>query len=103
MSPVTILISGATGKQGRAVITALLRAQTDAQILALTRSADSPSVKDLAKNHNVKIVEGSFDDPADVLVKAGTVDQFFLMTTPTSFSAEGASDEERQGKASCCR
>lgn len=96
----TILITGATGKQGGAVLAALLRAKTDSQILALTRSASSPAAKRLAENANVTVVEGSFEDAEGLFRKAGKVDQFFLMTTPSAFTEKGAEDEEKQGKVS---
>ena len=94
----TILVSGATGKQGGAVIAALLRAHADAQIVALTRSKDSAGARKLAEHPNVRIVEGTFDHPSELFDRAGKVDQFFLMTTPSSFDEKGTKDEERQGK-----
>ncbi len=96
----TILVSGATGKQGGAVIAALLRNQSDSQIVALTRSKDSAAAKKLAELPNVRIVEGTFDDPNGLFAKAGKVDQFFLMTTPSSFDEKGTKVEEQQGKVS---
>lgn len=64
----TILVTGATGKQGGAVIDALLSADPDGStftILALTRNASSPSATRLlskAPHGNLKLVQGNLDD-----------------------------------------
>ncbi|KAI0004842.1 NAD(P)-binding protein [Xylariaceae sp. FL0662B] len=60
----TILVTGATGKQGSAVINALLSRKADAFIiLAVTRDASSPKAKRLAsKSPSVKLVQGNLDD-----------------------------------------
>jgi hypothetical protein len=94
-SPSTILVTGATGQQGGAVIRALLRAGADVRILALTRSKDSAGTKKLAEHAEVEVVEGTFDDPEAVFDKAGEVDQLFLMST---FFDKGTEGEERQAK-----
>jgi uncharacterized protein YbjT (DUF2867 family) len=60
----TILVTGATGKQGGAVIDALV-SQPDQSytILAVTRDANSSSAqKLLKKSSSVKLVEGNLDD-----------------------------------------
>lgn len=58
-----LLITGATGKQGGAVIDALLaRRPSDFLLLAVTRNAQSASAKRLAaKSPSVKLVEGDLD------------------------------------------
>ncbi|KAJ0335904.1 hypothetical protein COL922a_008632 [Colletotrichum nupharicola] len=58
-----LLITGATGKQGGAVINALLARQpSDFLLLAVTRNAQSASAKSLAaKSKNIKLVEGDLD------------------------------------------
>lgn len=61
----TILVTGATGKQGGAVINALLKepATNSYNILAVTRDTNSGSAKKLAsKGSNVKVVQGNLDD-----------------------------------------
>lgn len=64
--PKRILITGATGNQGTAVINALLASpltQEPLQILALTRNTDSPKAKALvAKSSSVHLIKGDFDD-----------------------------------------
>jgi uncharacterized protein YbjT (DUF2867 family) len=60
----SILVAGATGKQGGAVVQALLASprRNDFTIYALTGSSDSPSAKKLAaKSENIKVVQGDMD------------------------------------------
>ncbi|GKU05739.1 family protein 1 [Fusarium langsethiae] len=58
-----ILITGATGKQGGAVINALLaKSSSDFLLLAVTRNKESASAKNLAaKSSNIRFVEGHLD------------------------------------------
>ncbi|KAH7174655.1 uncharacterized protein B0J16DRAFT_310140 [Fusarium flagelliforme] len=58
-----LLITGATGKQGSAVINALIAKDTsDFILLAATRNKNSPSAKRLAaKSSNIKLIEGDLD------------------------------------------
>lgn len=68
----TILVTGATGRQGGAVIKALH--DTDFEILALTRNASSPSAQKLnASSPNIKLVEGDLDDTEAVFKNAKAV------------------------------
>ena len=65
-----LLITGATGKQGGAVVKALLAANADFQILAVTRDAASPSAQRLAsKSSRIKLIQGNLDD-CDTIFKA---------------------------------
>jgi len=59
----TILVTGATGKQGGAVIKALLEAPNaaDFTILAVTRKPESASAKKLVEK-GVKLVQGDLND-----------------------------------------
>ncbi|KIW04620.1 uncharacterized protein PV09_04367 [Verruconis gallopava] len=64
----TVLVTGATGKQGGAVVDALL-AQKDQNwtILAVTRNPNSEAAQKLAaKSFNVKLVEGNLDNVPDL-------------------------------------
>lgn len=66
-----ILVTGATGKQGGALISALLDAP-DAKsykLIALTRKATSASAKKLA-DQGVDLVEGDLNNVPDVFRKA---------------------------------
>ncbi|KAG8623002.1 hypothetical protein KVT40_007978 [Elsinoe batatas] len=54
----TILVTGATGKQGRSLITALRDANADFDILALTRDTSSASAKKLLSSKRVQLLSG---------------------------------------------
>ncbi|KAG8358514.1 hypothetical protein FVEN_g3774 [Fusarium venenatum] len=86
----TLLITGATGKQGGSVVAALLAAQADFNILALTRDASSPSAKKLAaKSPKITLVEGNLDD-ADAI--------FTNVSKTPAMNKTGPIIEEKQGK-----
>ena len=99
-----VLITGATGKQGGAVVDALLESP-EAQkftILAVTRNPDSPSAQKL-KNRGVKIVTGDLNDVPAIFQNAKTVvDQpvwgVFSVQVPVGKGAT-TQTEEAQGKA----
>jgi uncharacterized protein YbjT (DUF2867 family) len=58
----TVLITGATGKQGGSLVDALLQANAPYKILALTRDAQSSSSKKLQqKSPNIRLVTGNLD------------------------------------------
>ncbi|KIK54611.1 hypothetical protein GYMLUDRAFT_76951 [Collybiopsis luxurians FD-317 M1] len=67
-----ILVTGATGKQGRALIHALSpstlgeQETTKFRILALTRSASSPSANSLRSQGHVTVVEGNLNSEASI-------------------------------------
>jgi nucleoside-diphosphate-sugar epimerase len=66
----SIIVTGATGKQGRALINALLApaaattsASSDFEILAVTRNTESESAKRLASQSSaIKLIKGDFDN-----------------------------------------
>lgn len=92
-TPLTVLVTGATGNQGGAVAQALLT--RGHKVRALTRNTESASAKRLA-NQGVEVLQGNFDD-ADSLAKAlQGIDTFYLMGTP--FEA-GVESETKQGIA----
>ena len=68
-----LLITGATGKQGGAVVSALLasRSAADFVIYAVTRNQSSAAAQALATKPNVKIVEGNLDAPAALFKSTG--------------------------------
>ncbi|KAK4443474.1 putative negative transcriptional regulator [Podospora aff. communis PSN243] len=69
----TLLITGATGKQGGAVIDALLDLDKDGSqftILALTRDTSSASAKRLASRGNIQLVQGDLNDVPALLAEA---------------------------------
>lgn len=63
-TPKTILVTGATGKQGGSVVDALLADSNEMYtILAVTRDSNSASAQRLAKKSpSIKLVEGNLDD-----------------------------------------
>lgn len=66
-----VLITGATGKQGGAVVNALLKANADFEILALTRDSQSASAQRLVqKSPKIKLVAGNLDAPDNIFSKA---------------------------------
>jgi uncharacterized protein YbjT (DUF2867 family) len=93
----TILVTGATGKQGGAVIEALLneRAQRDFRIVAVTRSEQSKGAQALVAKGGVSIVEGDLDNPSAIFEKTGPVWGVFSV----QIAVPGTDSEERQGKA----
>jgi hypothetical protein len=67
----TVLITGATGKQGGSVVDALLSAKADFEILAVTRDASSGGAQKLQKkSSNIKLVEGNLDEPEKIFTNA---------------------------------
>ncbi|KAJ7671205.1 hypothetical protein B0H17DRAFT_195578 [Mycena rosella] len=107
MSKKNILVTGATGHQGRALIRALQNS-TDPQnfhVLALTRKADSPAAQRLAAAHTdlVTLVQGDLDSPEavrkvfdDTKSGRGIWGVFCVLAFPgLGANADG---EEKQGK-----
>jgi len=98
MASPNILVVGATGKQGRAVISALIDDQpkdSPLKILALTRNPSSAAAKALAAAHPdvIELVQGDLTDPAPIFdsYPKGHISGVFLYTVP------GKVDEEKQG------
>ena len=112
MARKAILITGATGNQGGAVIKALLqRAETPRsnetatefpfEILAVTRDASSPSSQALAASSpNIKLIQGDLNDPSALFTAAHNATEnpiwgvFSVQAKPTG----DVSIEEKQGK-----
>jgi len=92
-----ILVTGATGKQGGAVISALLASQSKSpfHLVALTRKANSARAKALAQRPNVSILEGDLDDCTSIFKMSEPFHGVFGVTTPM----KGHELEEKQGKA----
>jgi uncharacterized protein YbjT (DUF2867 family) len=90
-----ILVSGATGKQGGALIAALTSSPSPTfHIYALTRNPKSRSAQALASTPNVTVVAGDFSAPAAIFAQIPKPWGFFSVTNPLN-----ASREEAQGKA----
>ena len=96
----TILITGATGRQGGSVIKALQG--TDFEILALTRNASSPSAQKLASSSpNIKIIEGDLDNTELVFknAKAATNNPIWGVYSVQGKPTGDISIEETWGKS----
>ncbi|KAF5249509.1 hypothetical protein FANTH_5202 [Fusarium anthophilum] len=90
----TMLIFGATGKQGGAVIDNILSNSPDSSfhLIAVTRDTTSRKARALATNPKISVVEGDLDNVRAVFAKAGPVWGVY--------SVQINSDaEEQQGKA----
>lgn len=113
MARETIVVVGATGKQGGAVITALVSLPDSAtrfRILALTRNTQSARAQALASAHPgvVDLVQGNTTNPESIFAPhpRGSISALFLVTTPgrssssssttSSSSSNQPSEEEQQ-------
>lgn len=85
MSNRRILVTGATGQQGGAVVDALLNGGYD--VSAMTRNPDSEKVKALAAR-GVDIVTGDMDDRESLTEAFRGFDSVFLMGTPYEAGVE---------------
>lgn len=97
-----LLITGATGKQGKATIDQLLKSPEASQftIYALTRDTTSPSAVSLTKKSNrIKLVQGNLDDCPAIFKSIPTqIWGVFSVQTPMGSGATPQT-EETQGKA----
>ncbi|KAJ7077157.1 NAD(P)-binding protein [Mycena belliarum] len=108
-----ILVTGATGKQGRALIQALNLGTPESapefHVLALTRTVSSSAASELATHHSdhITVVEGNLDSPdtirkifEDAKQEHGGVWGVFCALAFPGLGASGDA-EERQGKILC--
>jgi uncharacterized protein YbjT (DUF2867 family) len=91
-SETTILVTGATGNQGRAVADKLL--EEGWKVRALTRDTDKPSAKHLAEK-GIEVVKGDLNDRQSLDEALDGVCGVFAVITPFE---EGVSGEVRQGR-----
>ncbi|KAL1604746.1 hypothetical protein SLS60_004286 [Paraconiothyrium brasiliense] len=106
MTTRAVLITGATGKQGGSVVNALLKANSDLQILALTRNAQSSAAQRLAqKSPQIKLITGNLDEIEEAFKTARAATQlpiwgvFSVQWQVPMGGGQNAQSEERQGKA----
>ena len=85
-SPRNILVVGATGKQGGAVVDALQNHPLPfpVNILALTRNPNSPSAKAVSQRHpSITLIKGDLSDPDAIFAQVSTpIWSLFLVTDP---------------------
>ncbi|KAK6356234.1 hypothetical protein TWF718_000606 [Orbilia javanica] len=94
-----ILITGATGKQGGAVIRNLIKANANFEILALTRDAKSSSAQKLSGlSPKIKLVVGDLNQSDNVFQKAKEVTKLPVWGVFSVQAAIGNGSEEKQGK-----
>src|SRR6201993_4343489 len=86
-----VLVTGATGKQGGAVVEALLT--RGHQVRALTRNAASPAANRL-REQGIEIAVGDFTDHDSLVRAARGADAVYAMSTPYE---QGADKETAQG------
>ena len=90
-----LVVTGATGKQGGGLISALLATPDQPfEIYAVTRKESSQSAQKLASK-GVKIIQGDFDNPKQIFEQVEQPWGLFSVTIPL----KGAAKEEAQGKA----
>jgi uncharacterized protein YbjT (DUF2867 family) len=97
----TILVIGATGKQGGSLIKNLLSKNAPFQILAVTRNIQSPSAqKLLQQSSKISLVQGDLDHPAELFKNARdlTSEPIWGVFSVQVAIGNGAS-EEPQGKS----
>jgi len=87
----SVVVTGATGKQGGAVVRGLL--ERGHKVRAITRNTDSPQAMELAKA-GVTLVRASLEDTAALTKALEGATSLFAMTTPFESGTEA---ETRQG------
>ena len=90
----TVLVTGATGNQGGAVIDHLLASDTDFEVLGLTRDASGETADALAER-GVEMVEGDLDEPDSIRPHVADADAVFAVT---NFWTQGYEKQVQQGK-----
>ncbi len=92
-----ILIAGATGKQGGALLSSLLKSPPTPpfHLVALTRNSKSPQALALAQKPNVSVIEGDLND-CEAIFKASPEPFHGVFSVQTPLKPK---IEEQQGKA----
>lgn len=93
-----LIVTGATGKQGGALIEALLAHSSQPfEIYAVTRNKNSAGAQRLASKPKVHVIQGNFSNPSSIFKQVESPWGLFSVTTP--MGRGGAKTEEAQGKA----
>ncbi|MBB6647614.1 NmrA/HSCARG family protein [Halobellus ruber] len=93
-SPTRVLVVGATGNQGGAVVDHLLASEAAFEVSGLTRDATSDAARAL-EARGVTIIEGDLDDPETLREPVADADAVFAVT---NFWTQGYDAQVRQGK-----
>ncbi|RYP46287.1 hypothetical protein DL768_007479 [Monosporascus sp. mg162] len=102
--PRAILVTGATGKQGGAVVESLLRANAGFSILAVTRNPNSPAAQRLsAQSPDISLVQGDLDHPGTLFenakkIASGPIWGVYSVQNPMA-KDQTVDKEVQQGKA----
>jgi uncharacterized protein YbjT (DUF2867 family) len=95
-----VFVTGATGKQGGAVTAELKAAGHD--VVAMTRKPEGDAARGLQAK-GVRVVRGSFEDPASIEAGMRGADAAFLMGTPFEAGPEAEFEQGRTGIAAARR
>jgi len=90
----TVLVTGATGNQGGAVVDHLLASEEPFEVLGLTRDASGEAAGALA-DRGVRMVEGDLNDPDSLRPHVAEADAVFVVT---NFWTQGYDTQVQQGK-----
>ncbi|MCU4973642.1 NmrA/HSCARG family protein [Halobacteria archaeon AArc-m2/3/4] len=90
----SVLVTGATGNQGGAVVDHLLEAETEFDVRGLTRDTESEAARDL-EERGVTMVEGDLDEPESLRDPVADADAVFAVT---NFWTQGYDAQVQQGQ-----
>ncbi|WP_207586706.1 NmrA family NAD(P)-binding protein [Halomontanus rarus] len=90
----SVLVTGATGNQGGAVVDHLLEAATEFDVRGLTRDAESEAARAL-EERGVTVVEGDLNDPNSLRGPVADADAVFAVT---NFWTQGYDAQVQQGE-----
>ncbi|WP_222919537.1 NmrA/HSCARG family protein [Natrinema sp. SYSU A 869] len=90
----SVLVTGATGNQGGAVVEHLLEADADFDVYGLTRDASGDRAQELA-DRGVTMVEGDLNETESLTPHVTEVDAVFAVT---NFWTQGYDAQVQQGK-----
>jgi len=98
--PKTILITGATGKQGTALIQKLSAFPTEFEIVGVTRNVDSAKSKRLTAQYpTLSLINSSLDKPETIFESVSSEIWGVFCILPAVISGFNPALEESQGKA----
>lgn len=92
--PTRVLVTGATGNQGGAVVDHLLASDAAFDVRGLTRDASDETAQAL-EDRGVTMVEGDLDDPETLREPVGDADAVFGVT---NFWTQGYENQVQQGE-----